>query len=303
MEVRGGNQPIVLPTVSDTRVFLKPIASEDAAAVSRFFHENLNSGVPASAWRPLLTPPWDGGKAPNHGFQLIADDSIVGAYAAVYSSRTLGGRETTVCNLAAFCVVEQFRAHSLRLVRALLGQKDMLFTDLSPSGNVIAMNERLGFQHLDTTTRILVNLPLRVSREVRFSSDPSALSSTLIGPDATIYQDHRAAPAARHLLAKFSGGYLYLMYRRHRMKRLPIFALPLYVGGDKERLEALWPLVTAHLFRRGFPATLAETRLVGFSPSGMGITLSASRPRMVRGRGIDMASLDYSYSELTLLEW
>ncbi len=54
-------------------------------------------------------------------------------------------RRSTVCNVAALCVRDDLRAHTVRLVRALLKQREYSFTDLSPSGNVVAMDERLGF--------------------------------------------------------------------------------------------------------------------------------------------------------------
>ena len=117
-----------------------PITADDVDSVSRYLHEHLNHRVPVRAWAGLLQPSWDG-QGPNHGFQLVSDGRIVGVYVAVYSFTA--GR-LPVCNLAAFCVLEDHRAHSLRLVRALLAQKGFVFTDLSPSGSVPAMNERLG---------------------------------------------------------------------------------------------------------------------------------------------------------------
>ena len=118
----------------------------------------------ADRWLPVARPPWSAG--PNRGFRLIVDDVVVGAYAAVYSSRETPEGALHVCNLAAFFVLPEYRPHSLRLVRALLGQKGYLFTDLSPSGNVPAMNERLGFARLDTATRLAVNVAGRAGRHV-----------------------------------------------------------------------------------------------------------------------------------------
>ena len=62
--------------------------------------------------------------------------------------------------------------HSLRLLRELLRQKGYVFTDLSPSGNVPAMNERLGFRHLDVSTRLVVNRP-SASRRVEVTALPA----------------------------------------------------------------------------------------------------------------------------------
>ena len=92
------------------------------------------------------------------------------------------------------------------------------------------------------------------------------------------------------------------MYRRDRRKRLPLFASPLYAGGDVELLEGSWPAVGAHLLRRGLAATLAEKRVLGFTPRGIGHELVAPRVKMYRGDAGE-GDIDYLYSELTLLQW
>jgi hypothetical protein len=286
--------------VSDSTVTVKEIEASDAASVSRFLNANLNPQVPVDRWLALLDPPW-GSTGPNHGFQLVdANGRVVGAYIAVYSpmSRTA----PPVCNLAAFCVEERHRGQSLTLLRALLQQHGFIFTDLSPSGSVPALNERLGFHYLDTTTRLVVNQP-HWSTTFELTDVPADIEATLVGPDATIYRDHREAPAARHLIVRGGNDYAYLMYRRDRRKRLPFFAFPLYSGGNREVLKAGWRSVSNHLLAHRFLGTLAERRILGFTPPGVGRDLHRPRAKMARGQSPEGTSMDYLYSELTLLEW
>lgn len=280
---------------------VRPIGDEDADAVAQFLHWHLNPRVPPSGWRALLAPSWQV-DAPNHGFQLVADAALVGAYVAVYSDREVDGQRLRFCNLAAFCVLEDYREHSFRLLRAILGQRGYEFTDLSPSGNVVALNQRLGFVALDTATRLALNLPGVTRRGVRVSADPAVIARTLTGRDAEIYRDHRAAPAVRHLVAIAGEDYGYLMARKDRRKRLPLFASPLYAGGDREVLRAAWPQLRMHLLRHGALATLAEHRVLGFRPR-FGVELRHPRTKMFRSSAIAAEAVDYLYSELTLLEW
>lgn len=288
--------------MADTGVSTHPITSDDASSVSAFLHENLNPRVSAAAWRQLILPPWNQ-LGPNHGFQLVTDDgTLVGVYVAVYSQRDIAGVALDVCNLAAFCVLEAFRGHSLKLIRALLTQPGFVFTDLSPSGNVVALNERLGFQRLDTSTRLVVNLPRLPRRGLRVTSDPATLARVLVGRDALVYRDHRDAPAAEHLLIQRDGEYGYLMFRRDRRKGLRLFATPLFVGGSTASIESAWGAVRSHLLRRGLGFTLAEPRVLGFS-RGLGIAVSRPRAKMFRGGGIRPQDVDYLYSELTLVAW
>ncbi|WP_405218124.1 hypothetical protein [Agrococcus sp. Ld7] len=278
---------------------MQPIGDDDVERVAAFLHARLNRRVPAGAWTSLLRPPW-AHRGPNRGFQLLADGEVVGVYAAVYSvSRT--GR--SVCNLAAFCVLDGHRGHSLRLLRAIIRQPGFVFTDLSPSGSVPALNARLGFEHLDTATRFAINAPRLARHAVRIAERPEDIRALLEGTDLQVYDDHCGALAARHLVVHTAEGYAYLMYRRVRRKRLGIFAAPIFVGGDPAVLRDAWPQVAARLLRHGLPVTLAEERVLGFTPSGFGRALGRPRPRMFRGNGVDACEIDYLYSELPLLDW
>ena len=68
-----------------------------------------------------------------------------------------------------------YRLHGLRLLKAVLRQEGYHFTDLSPSGNVVGINEKLSFRFLDTTTALVPNLPgRRLPGRGRISSDPDA---------------------------------------------------------------------------------------------------------------------------------
>ena len=283
-------------------VVLRPIRAEDTAAVAAFLHAELNPRIPAERWGDLFAPSWPA-EQPNHGYLLEAAGEIAGVYAAVYSDRVVGGKEVRVCNLAAFCVVEEHRAHSLRLLRALLGQRGLVFTDLSPSGNVVGLNERLGFVHLDTATAITPNLPWIPKGGIRISSDPDVAAATVTGPDAQLLRDHRTAPAVRHVTVRADGGYAYMMVRRVRRKGLPVFAAVLHASGDRALLARSWRSVGAHLLaRHGTLATLVERRVLP-EVFGRGRALAHPRPKMFRGRDVPAAEIDDLYSELVLLEW
>ncbi|MCR2785001.1 MULTISPECIES: hypothetical protein [unclassified Microbacterium] len=283
-------------------VVVRPIQDEDAGDVAQFLHENLNARVPRDAWLAMLQPPWRSA-GPDHGRMLLVDGRLVGVYAAVYSKREVGGTEVALCNLAAFCVLEPHRTHALRLLRSLLSQRSFVFTDLSPSGNVVAMNERLGFRRLDTSTRLVVNVPRPTPLGIIISDDSADLKRTLRGPDVAIYRDHKQTAAARHLLVRRGGEYAYLVFRVDRRKRLPLFASPLYIGGDPATLEAGFDAIRSHLLLRyGLPFLLAERRMLPFA-RGWGKELAEPRPKMVRGDGFPPESVDYLYSELALLNW
>lgn len=283
-------------------VELLPIIHADVLAVGDFLHRNLNERVTASAWQAALlasstSPP------PNHGFMLRSGDDIVGVYLAFYSERAVEGRVLKICNLAAWCVIEDHRSQGLRLARALLAQRGYEFTDLSPSGNVVELNRRLKFRDIDTSTDLVLNLPWPIwSRRTRIESRPRRIAGLLRDRELEIYQDHRRSAAARHLVVVRGEKNCYVMFRRDRRRNLPLFASLLHVS-DPDVFRASARVIERHfLLRHGVPATLVERRLVGTS-SRPSFALRSPRPKMFRSDTLEPDQVDYLYSELAWVAW
>jgi hypothetical protein len=261
----------------------------------------MTSGVTKAGWIKALNPPWNVTQ-PNHGFMLRTGDRIVGVYAALYSERQIEGKPEQFCNLAAWCVLEDYRAHGLRLLRALLSQRGFHFTDLSPSGNVVALNARLKFTALDTSTALVPNLPWPTrSTSVRIVSLPAAIEQTLKGRDLQIYQDHAQTAASRHVVVVAGDQTCYVIYRRVRRKRLPIFASLLYVGNPHLFSHTNRYFFGHLLLRHGIPFTLSELRVGGHRP--VPSVMVKARPKMYRSASLSPNQIDYLYSELTCVAW
>lgn len=283
-------------------VQVKPIEASDVERVAEFLHVHLSARVTQEAWARAMGALW-GVEKPNSGFMLLDDDSVVGAHLAFYSERDLDGGSEPVCNLGAWCVLPEHRFHSLRLLHALLAQEGYSFTDLSPSGNVIPLNSRLGFDALDTTTRLAPNLPWpgRPGRPL-ISADPELIARTLSGRDLRLYRDHAGAGAARHLVLIRDGESCYVIFRKDRRKGLPLFASFLYVSDPRLLRELARPLARHLLVRHGALVTLAEERIVGHWPLAS-LRLRSGRPRMFRSARLEAAQVDYLYSELVCVPW
>jgi hypothetical protein len=284
-------------------VKVAPITAADIPAVARFLHEQLNTRVPATSWEQALQVPWKV-SAPNHGFLLRTDDgTVVGAYVAFYSERTIDGRLRRFCNLGAWCVRPEHRFHSLKLVKALLAQDGYDFTDLSPSGTVVPMNTRLGFSFLDTATAVAPNLPWPARPGGgRVSAEPAVIENTLTGEELQVYRDHAGTAAARHVVLIRGERHCYVIFRTDRRKDLPVFASVLYVS-DPELFRAMCRRFQSHLLiRHGVLALLAELRVVGQQPR-LSRMLAQPRRKMFRGTGLGERDIDYLYSELTCLSW
>jgi hypothetical protein len=277
------------------------IEDDDIQLVAEFLHQHLNQRISPQTWATGIDTHWVE-DAPNHGYMLIDNARVVGANIAFYSERHIGGLVERVCNLGALCVLERYRSHAVRPVRAILKQPNYTFTDLSPSGNVIELNKRLGFQFLNTTTVLAVNTPWPAKRSVTIVTDPTLIELHLNDPALRIFRDHESATSLRMLVIERSQHCL-LIARRDRRKGLPLFMTVLYVS-EPELFRRTYRHVFNHfLIRDGAPITILEGRIVGdLRPVGS-YALSRSRPKMFKSQSLQAADIDYLYSELTQIAW
>jgi hypothetical protein len=290
-------------------VTVRPIADCDVEAVGRFLHAELNPRVSARQWAEATDVPWQV-DAPNRGFLLhddsparAADDGLVGVYLAFYSVREIDGRAERFCNLGAWCVLPAYRIHSLRLLKALLAQPGYHFTDLSPSGNVIGLNARLGFELLDTASALLPALPFPTwPGRVRVSADPATIAAALQGRDLDLYRDHAATAASHHVLLRRGEATCWVMFRKDRRKNIPVFASVLHVSNPEVFTPAARAFARHVLVRHGVLAILAESRAVGEQPL-WSIRLARSRPKMFHSSTLRPHHIDNLYSELACVAW
>jgi hypothetical protein len=283
-------------------VSVAPITDVDARRVAEFLHAHLNERVSVDHWARTLDLPWAVDR-PNAGYMLLDGEAVVGVQLAFYSERTIDGRAEPFCNLGAWCVLPKYRFHSLRLLRAALDQEGYHFTDLSPSGNVVGVNSRLSFRFLDTTTTLVPNLPWpTVPGRNLISSDPALIERTLTGCDLQLYRDHAATGAARHLVLVRDDEWCYVIFRKDRRKRLPLFVSVLYVSNAALFRRMLRSLCRHMLLHHGAAATLAEHRIVGYRPR-LGVTVPSPRRKMFRSASLEPTQIDDLYSELVCVAW
>ncbi|MFN0030180.1 MAG: hypothetical protein ACKV2O_23760 [Acidimicrobiales bacterium] len=287
----------------DAPAIVAPIGPDDVGVVASFLHDHLNPRVGTQAWEAAMRAPWQN-DPPNHGYCLRVGDRIVGAYLALYATRMVEGEPERVCNLAAWSVLQEYRFSSVRLLRALLAQDGYHFTDLSPSGSVIALNQRLGFQFLDTSTALMPNVlwPTWPGAGA-ITAEVSQLQATLRGADLEIYRDHALAPAAHHLLLTGSGeGYCYVIFRRDRRRNLPVFANLLYVSNGPLLVQLRRQFARYLLVHHRLLGTLAELRVVG-ERIGPSVMMRSPRRKMFRSDSLRPEHIDYLYSELVAIAW
>ena len=296
-------EPAANPTVTrSAAVSVAPIGPGDARRVGAFLHAHLDERVSIDAWARALDPPWRVDR-PNAGFMLLDGDALVGAQLAFYADRTIDGRTEPFCNLGAWCVLPEYRFHSLRLLKAALAQEGYHFTDLSPNSQVVRIIGKLGFRFLDTTTALVPNLPWPSlpGRSV-ISSDPDLIERTLTGRELELYRDHVGTGAAHHLVLVRGDEWCYVIFRRDRRKQLPLFVTVLHVSNPGLFRRMARPLCRHMLLHHHAAATLGEHRNLGYRPR-FGLTLETERRKMFRSATLEPAQIDDLYSELVCVPW
>lgn len=277
------------------------ITASDVERVATFLADQpeLTDRVSVDGWVRSIVPPWKV-DAPNHGFMLLDGDEIVGAYVALYSERVVGDRVERLCNLCAWVVKPAYRLHSLNLMKALLDQDGFTFTDFSPVPTVQRINSRFGFQHIDATMALTINVPWP-SRRGSVTSDLDRIRQTLMGDELEAFNDHVDTPAPRHVVLTRGDDHCYVMYRHQRYKRMPCAAV-LYVSNPPLFRRMFRQFQSHVLAHDGRAATLVELRLAG-GPIPRSITVEGEPKKMFKSDTMTADQIDYLYSELVSLEW
>jgi hypothetical protein len=278
---------------------VRAISQSDLGAVAEFLSSNMHAALSSEEWLAALSVPWQV-DAPNHGFMLLAaDTTVVGAYIAFYSDRLIGGRAERFCNLGTWCVIPDYRLHSVRLLRALLNQPGYHFTDLTPSPGVQKLNARLGFRSLDPTLVVVRPRHWPLTR-VSFTSAPDAVEELLTGTDLDIYQDHKGARAAHHVVVSRGYESCYVIYRKAkpgRVRRVPYVSLT-HVSNPRLLGETAVPVARYLLRRHGALALHADLRMLGEQPRYSSLRRMSYNTRMYRSTSLEPEQIDYLYSEL-----
>ncbi|HEX5046493.1 MAG TPA: hypothetical protein VFX89_05175 [Gammaproteobacteria bacterium] len=267
----------------------------DIASITRFLHGFWPQIAPA-AWRPLFEYDWIPDK-PDLGFVLIDGAGEIGGFlATIYADRHTPQGPMRFCNVSSWAVLPEQRAYALMLVREVLGRRDCVITNLSPSPEAQAFFLRLGFEPLEDAK--LVWLPFANPGSLRprahIEDHPLRLAQMLDARGRQILADH---PRCRHLAVE-SGGAVSHVVRIVRRKRGVRVSEILYCS-DAALLAHTFEQVKLHVLRRdGTAALAADRRLLGeVAPRGLRLRRSAC----FRSGQVAPASIDGLYSEYALL--
>jgi hypothetical protein len=285
---------MTLPTV-------EPIRNEDLAGFCTFLSENLSRERSAEEWAKAFTQGWYPGK-PNNGFLIRHEGRIVGGIGAIYAERRVRGRPERFCNITSWCVLDAFRAQSMRLAMALTGQPGFHFTDLTPTEVVSKTLQFLKFKPMNERQAIWPNLPrpFAALAGVRVVTVPEEVTRVLAPDDARTYRDHRHLRWLEHLAVGRMGRWCYVVWKRTQTRGVTgarILAL-----SDPETFLRYHGALGSHLLvHHGLLYTRVESRLLPRLPH-LRIELSGYRSKVFKSDTLSAADMSNLYSELVALD-
>lgn len=276
---------------------IEPITDALLPAFAQFL--SLHMGVARSAqdWEQGLRRQWTL-DLPNYGFALRDEGRIVGGIGAYYADRPIRGRIERFCNITSWCVLDAYRAQSMRMGMALLQQPGFHFTNFSPTPVVSSTLRFMKFKPLDESLAVAPNLPaLATGLEIRCGR--AAIEAALDGEQLAIYRDHADLPWLEHVLVGKAGRWCHIVYKRQRFRGLP--AARIIYASDGERLSRAWTRLGAHLLARAIATTQVERRLLAALPR-LAVVRSGFTAKLYLSPSLRDEDIDYLYSESVALD-
>ena len=278
-----------------------PITAADLAEVGAFLNTHLNPRISAADWIGSLSHRW-AESTPNHGMQIRDDGRLIGVFCAIYSEQWIDGRLERFCNPHSWCVLNDYRNHSIGLILPLLRQPGYHFTMYTPNPKVAEIFRGLKFRDLDDRLYYFPNLPLPggLARSGFVESDVARISARLGGRMLRDFEAHRDIPWLNFVAFGTSEDPCLLIFKRDVAKKLPCARI-IHLS-DPAALQRHGRAVGRHLLvRHGLPVSRIEARFVSTAPS-LAVLRTRLQPKLVQSKTLADPQFRDIYSELAALD-
>ncbi len=236
------------------------------------------------------------------GLALKDGDKTVGFLGMIFSRRQIDGKIEKFCNLTSWFVQEPYRSSAILLLFPMFTMRGYTITDLTPSRKVYRIQKKLGFKDLDDRGRILLSFGRRLIEpqlpRPHLTSEPSQIKPKLAGADLEIFNDHIDYPCS-HLLAAAEDRYCYLIYARHKKKRLT-YAHVHFIS-DPEFFSRFYRDIRRSIIAESKACfILIESRFVHGLSLPLSFSLSFRAPKQYLSSTLKPEQIDNLYSEIIL---
>ena len=253
-------------------------------------------------WRKLFEYRWERDED-YCGLALRDDGQTVGFIGMIFSRRRINGRVEKFCNLSSWFVREEYRTRAVSLLLPLLRMRDYTITDLTPSRTVYQIQQKLGFKDLDAHGRILLPFGRRLfgakHLAVQTTHAEADIRQILSAVHLKIFDDHHDYQC-EHFLLSAGKRYCYIIYSRHKRKRLP-FVYIHYIS-DQDLFGQTYPQIRGAIMSHARVCfAVIDSRLVAGLKLPVSFCLPYRTPKQYLSSSLEPTQIDNLYSELVLL--
>lgn len=286
-------------SASSPRSQLVRITDDLLPATCEFLHRELNGDISVEGWKSLLRYPW---LQPNsdYGVALVRpNEGIVGVLAAVYSEQIIEGRVERFANLAHWCVKPAFRKESLRLMKAMMAQKELTLTGFSPIREVAKIVCGLGWKKLDDHVYLIPNVGVSfATRKPRVLTSFDEIFAIVDERHKRIMSDHGKESRGRYVLVADGSRWCLSIHTIETRKGVAL-SIPIYLSDYG--LFRRWLALFLRTYRSldGCWATLCQPRFLPSRPA-IALRLVEPRPHVFRSTSVVPASVTALYSDAML---
>jgi len=280
---------------------IEAIRDEDLPEFCEFLRMNLSHERSAEDWAKAFTQNWCSSK-PNNGFLIRHEGRIVGGIGAIYAERPVRGRTERFCNITSWCVLDAFRAQSMRLAMAVTEQPGFHFTDLTPTDVVSKTLQFLKFKPMNERHAIWPNLPWPFAwlAGIRVVTDAEQMGRLLAADDAKAYRDHCHLPWLSHMAVGRADAWCYVVWKRTRLRGIT-GSIIIALSNPELFLRYRLALSSHLLVHYRLSYTRVESRFLPRLPT-LCIELSGYRNKVFKSDTLIAADMSNLYSELVALD-
>lgn len=280
------------------RTTIGPAFPSDFAGVYEGVLRELNPSIPRKRWQNLFEWPWENPE--DHVGYLMRDaaGAVVGFAGFIYSRQASRQGPELVCNITSWMVKTDYKAGALALVMPVLSRKDLTVTNLTSIPAVAAIFTRLGFEVLETHTRVL--LPVRAWLPGRYRVRSGAEAGSRLDPTFRRLQgDHRCL--ATPLLAEGPAGACHIIFGRGRTRGVATARIH-HISDSGVFADALPAIQRRLLVGHGLPLIECDERLLGDAEIPFTRRVQLKVHRLFRSDVFRPGEVSNLYSEMVLLD-
>lgn len=239
----------------------------------------LNSApLPLESRKRMFRPVW-GGNEGYYGYVMEDSGEIVGFLGLLFTERTIGGEQHTICEVHSWYVKDSHRKESIKLFLPAVSARRTTLVNYTPTETVYEISRKFGFEDLESRLVMFLPVPRRLGPGVRVEHRKHAILQYLDDGDRKILLDHNDVRCEHYLLRPRRGdGYSYVIIKKMWLRPGVPFGRIIYASDRSILLDHINALTLRWCLRHGLLFVVGDHDELEVEPR---LPFSRAQPRAV----------------------